>query len=426
MATTTIEDIHKLFEQYPCVSTDTRRITPGSLFFALRGASFDGNKFALSAVRMGAAYAIVDDAELIAENPCVCSKLIYVDDVLQTLQLLAAHHRKVLNIPIIAIVGSNGKTTTKELLSAVLNKRYRVTATVGNLNNHIGVPLTLLSMTHHTEVGVVEMGANAQGEIAMLCNIATPNFGIINNIGRAHLEGFGGVDGIKKGKGELYDYLLKSEGVAFVPSDDETLISMAHDRKNLQTIEYPFSLANGIKHQLEGDFNLKNIASAVAIATYFRVERNDIEQAIAEYTPQNNRSQRTITPHNILIVDCYNANPSSMEVSIKNFVSEEFSVSKAMILGDMFELGEWSKEEHKKVIERAMNNKNSEIFLVGINFTQAFESLNIDTQPDSQRVKLFPSRKELEAHLETSPLRDKAILIKGSHSVGLEHIIKML
>ncbi len=418
----TIDQIYKLFESHPTISTDTRRITPNSLFFALRGASFDGNKFALSALRMGAAYAIVDEVELTTENPCLCSKLIYVEDVLSTLQLLAAYHRKVLNIPIIAIVGSNGKTTTKELLTAVLEQRYRVTSTLGNLNNHIGVPLTLLSMNSHTEVGVVEMGANAQGEIAMLCQIATPNFGIINNIGRAHLEGFGGVEGIKKGKGELYDYLLTSGGVAFVPSDDEVLMDMAHNRSSLQTIEYPFSLSRGMKHQLEGDFNLKNIASAVAIATYFRVEHNDIERAIANYVPQNNRSQRCETPHNTLIVDCYNANPSSMEASIKNFVAEEFPRPKVMILGDMFELGEWSEEEHKRVIINAMSDHDAQIFLIGTNFTQAFDLLNID----EQRVVQLPSRIALEAYLEHSPLRGKAILIKGSHGIGLEHIIKML
>ncbi len=436
MVENSIEKIYSLFESHPSISTDTRRITPGSLFFALRGASFDGNKFALTALRMGAAYAIVDDATLVAENPCVCSNLIYVDNVLETLQELAAYHRRVLNIPIIAIVGSNGKTTTKELLNAVLSTRYRVSATLGNLNNHIGVPLTLLSMNSRTEVGIVEMGANAQGEIGMLCEIAAPNFGIINNIGKAHLEGFGGVEGIKKGKGELYDYLLKSDGVAFVPSDDGVLIEMAHQRTlhntKLNTIEYPFSLANGIMHQLEGEFNLKNIASAVAIATYFRVDSHQIEQAIAQYTPQNNRSQRIVTPHNTLIVDCYNANPSSMEVSIANFIAEEFSTPKVMILGDMFELGEWSEQEHKRVIRMAIGDEKSEIVLIGANFAKALDLLREELQSEERLniiekiVTTYPTRELLEAHLVDSPLRSRAILIKGSHGIGLEHIIEKL
>ncbi len=422
-----IDKIYRLFEQYPRISTDTRRIEPGSLFFALKGASFDGNAFALTAVRMGAAYAIIDDPKLAAENPCVCSKLIYVEDVLSTLQLLAAHHRRVLDIPIIAITGSNGKTTTKELLCAVLSTRYRVTATVGNLNNHIGVPLTLLSMTHNTEVGIVEMGANAQGEIAMLCEIAAPNYGIINNIGRAHLEGFGGEEGIKKGKGELYDYLLSTEGVAFVASDDSTLMDMAYLREGLNSVEYPFALANGIKHQLEGDYNLKNIASAVAVATYFRVERECIDSAIAEYIPQNNRSQRRVTQHNTLVIDCYNANPSSMEASIKNFLAdEESTLPKVMILGDMYELGEWSEAEHRRVIELSTSTKDAQVILVGSNFGAAFEAAHQSLGLDSDKVLLFGSRGELEGYLESSPLRNAMILIKGSRGVGLEQIINLL
>ncbi|MFR9603520.1 MAG: UDP-N-acetylmuramoyl-tripeptide--D-alanyl-D-alanine ligase [Rikenellaceae bacterium] len=417
-----IETIYKLFERYPRISTDTRRIEPSSLFFALRGASFNGNEFALAALRMGAAYAIVDDETLVAQNPCVSSKLICVDDVLRTLQLLAAHHRRVLDIPIIAITGSNGKTTTKELLCAVLSTRYRVSATVGNLNNHIGVPLTLLSMDPLTEIGIVEMGANARGEIAALCQIAAPNFGIINNVGRAHLEGFGGEEGIKKGKGELYDFLSQTQGVAFVASDDPTLIEMSQQREGLSVVEYPFALASGIKHQLEGGYNLKNIASAVAVATFFRVEREDIASVIGLYTPQNNRSQRCVTDRNTLIVDCYNANPSSMEVSIKNFLGESTELRKVMILGDMYELGGWSREEHQRVIRLAASQRGVEVLLVGSNFAEAYKELG-DLSMD---VRLFGARADLEGYLSASVYCSSMILIKGSRGVGLEQIIKLL
>ncbi len=412
-----IKRIYEVFKHHPRISTDTRRIERGSIFFALRGASFDGNDFAMQSLESGAAYAVVDRKGF-EDNP----KVIYVEDTLTALQQLATLHRRTLGIPIIAITGSNGKTTTKELLTAVLSQKFRTTATVGNLNNHIGVPLTLLSMGDTTEMGVVEMGANAQGEIAMLCRIAEPNFGIINNIGRAHLLGFGGEQGIRKGKGELYDYLLTTNGTAFVAQDDKVLMEMSHLRSGLDTVEYPITLANGINHQLEGDYNLKNIASAVAIATYFRVDKHDIDSAIANYTPQNNRSQRHITPHNRVIIDCYNANPSSMEASISNFMREESAEPKILILGDMFELGEWSEAEHQAVIKLAMSDTQAQVILVGKNFASAYTSLNVD----SKRVTLYPTRTELEQYLTLNPPKNRTILVKGSHSVGLEHIIKLL
>ncbi len=418
-----IEKLYEIYLQHPHISTDTRRIEPQSIFFALKGASFDGNKFALTALRTGAAYAVVDDPNIKDENPCVSSKIIYVEDVLRALQQLAAHHRRQLGIPIISITGSNGKTTTKELLHAVLSTKYRVSATIGNLNNHIGVPLTLLAITPTTEIGIVEMGANARGEIAFLCDIAAPDFGIINNIGRAHLEGFGGTEGIKTGKGELYDYLNNNQGVAFVASDDATLLEMAQQHTELNTIEYPFALAQGIKHHLEGDFNLKNIAAAVAVATYFRVERYDIESAIEGYIPQNNRSQRQLTQHNTLIIDCYNANPSSMEASITNFLNEErCTQQKLLILGDMFELGEWSREEHQRIIELAHKDSEAKVFLVGKNFGEAYNSLKID----DERITHFASRADLESYLTENIISERLILIKGSRGVGLEDIIRLL
>ncbi|MFI3302755.1 MAG: UDP-N-acetylmuramoyl-tripeptide--D-alanyl-D-alanine ligase [Rikenellaceae bacterium] len=408
-----IEKIYRLFVQHPKVSTDTRRIEPGSLFFALKGANFDGNTFALKALEAGAAYAIVDDKSLKGVDP----RVVCVDNVLRTLQLLAAHHRQELAIPIIAITGSNGKTTTKELLCAVLSQRYRVTATVGNLNNHIGVPLTLLSMNSSTEIGVVEMGANAQGEIAALCEIAAPDYGIINNIGRAHLEGFGGEEGIKRGKGELYRYLQAHGGVAFVAANDSVLMGMSQD---VERVEYPYAFAEGLMHQLEGDYNLKNIAAAVAIGMFFRVESEDIHLAIASYTPQNNRSQRCETEQNTLIVDCYNANPSSMEVSIMNFAKEDFGRAKAMILGDMFELGAWSAQEHLAVVALAQRSGCEKIILVGNNFGGAY------LQVSNNKIIHFPCREDLEAYLTQNPMRNYAILIKGSRAIGLEKIIKML
>ncbi len=408
-----IEKIYNLFVQHPKVSTDTRRIEPGSLFFALKGANFDGNRFALGALASGAAYAVVDDESLRDADP----RIICVDDALRTLQLLATHHRRELAIPIIAITGSNGKTTTKELLCAVLSARYRVTATVGNLNNHIGVPLTLLSMNDATEFGVVEMGANAQGEIAALCEIAAPNYGIINNIGRAHLEGFGGEEGIKRGKGELYKYLEAHDGVAFVPYGDPVLMTMS---QGVRRVEYPYSFADGITHQLEGDYNLKNIAAAVAFGIYFRVESKDIDSAIESYTPQNNRSQRNETEYNTLIIDCYNANPSSMDVSIKNVAKEDFGRAKIMILGDMFELGEWSEQEHLRVVNLARKSKCERVILVGENFG------SVSSQISDDKIINFANRKELESYLEQNPLRNYAILIKGSRAIGLEQIIKML
>ncbi len=415
-----IEKIYNIFLQYPKVSTDTRRIEPGSIFFALKGTNFDGNAFALKALAEGAAYAVVDDSTLEGAD----SRIICVDSALRTLQLLAAYHRQVLAIPIIAITGSNGKTTTKELLHVVLAQRYRVTATVGNLNNHIGVPLTLLSMNSTTEFGVVEMGANAEGEIAMLCEIASPNFGIINNIGRAHLEGFGGEEGIKRGKGELYRYLRSHDGVAFVASDDPTLMAMS---EGLERVEYSLALANGIIHQLEGEYNLRNISAAVAIGTYFRVDKDLIDLAISEYTPQNNRSQRYFSPttSNTLIIDCYNANPSSMEVSIKNFfVGPIKGAGRVLILGDMFELGEWSMQEHRRVVDlaRSYNDKSLRIFLVGENFGEVFHEF----KGDDDSILHFPSRGDLEIYLEQTPMRYSTILIKGSRAIGLEQIIKLL
>ena len=288
--------LYALFERYPAVATDSRRAGEGTIFFALRGDRFDGNRFALAALDAGAACAVVDDPAVAASaGEAYAGRIVTVDDALAALQALACEHRRRLGIPLLAIVGSNGKTTTKELVSRVLAEKYAVYATQGNLNNHIGVPLTLLAMTRDTELGVVEMGASACGEIALLCAIAEPNFGLITNVGRAHLEGFGGVEGVRRGKGELYDYLAANGGRAFVRRDDGTLVKMAAERGNLAVEFYDPAIADGVGHRLEGAFNRLNVAAAMAVGRYFGVDEERIRDAVAAYRPDNNRSQRRST-----------------------------------------------------------------------------------------------------------------------------------
>ena len=322
--------LYALFERYPAVATDSRRAGEGTIFFALRGDRFDGNRFALAALDAGAACAVVDDPAVAASaGEAYAGRIVTVDDALAALQALAREHRRRLGIPLLAIVGSNGKTTTKELVSRVLAEKYAVYATQGNLNNHIGVPLTLLAMTRDTELGVVEMGASACGEIALLCAIAEPNFGLITNVGRAHLEGFGGVEGVRRGKGELYDYLAANGGRAFVRRDDGTLVKMAAERGNLAVELYDPAIADGVGHRLEGAFNRLNVAAAMAVGRYFGVDEERIRDAVAAYRPDNNRSQRRSTARNTLVVDCYNANPSSMQASLANFSARSRSAARS-------------------------------------------------------------------------------------------------
>ena len=414
--------LYDIFRDSTGVTTDSRAISEGALFVALRGASFDGNRFAVDALNKGAAYAVVDDASVIDQAPEeLAERLFLVEDTLGALQDLAREHREVLGIPILAVAGSNGKTTTKELVSRVLAEKYEVYATRGNLNNHIGVPLTLLAMDHTTEFGVVEMGASACGEIALLTSIAKPNYGILTNIGRSHLEGFGGVEGIRRGKGELFDYLDSTGGRAFVPADDEVLSAMAAERKNMAVEYFAFATSNGVEHQLEGDYNLKNIAAAMSIGRYFDVDESRIRHAIATYTPTNNRSQRSVTDRNTLIVDCYNANPSSMRASLESFLSERSEQSRVCILGDMLELGEWSAEEHSSIVEFIAAGDFDRIWLVGKHFGQAATAV-----ADDPRVSCFASREEVAQRLETEPIEGALILVKGSHSIGLEKLIPLL
>lgn len=414
-----IETIYRHLCDHPTISIDTRKVTDGSLFFALRGASFDGNEFAIEALKSGAAFAIIDRGEISKSNPSYADRLIVVDDVLTTLQGLARHHRRTLGIEILAITGSNGKTTTKELLSRVLSRRYNnLYATRGNLNNHIGVPLTLLSMDRECDFGVVEMGASSCGEIELLCSIAEPNYGVITNIGLAHLGGFGGEMGVRRGKGELFDWLQSSGGEAFIPEENEVILTMAKERPGLKYVGYQYSLAEGITHNLEGEYNRFNIAAAVAVGEHFEIPRSSIEEAIASYIPDNNRSQRVTSETNTIIWDCYNANPSSMRASIDNFSRESFSEcqGKVMILGDMFELGEWSEQEHRRVVDLALRSDATKIYLVGKNFGAILNS------SDGEKIQHFDSRKELELELEERPIRECAILVKGSRGVGLENI----
>ena len=414
--------LYDIFRASTGVTTDSRAISEGALFFALRGASFDGNRFAVDALRKGASVAVIDDATVRENAPEeLIERLFVVEDTLRALQDLAREHREALGIPILSVAGSNGKTTTKELVSRVLAEKYEVYATRGNLNNHIGVPLTLLAMDHTTEFGVVEMGASACGEIALLASIAQPNYGILTNIGRSHLEGFGGVEGIRRGKGELFDFLNATGGRAFVPADDNVLSEMAAERENMAVEYFAFATSNGVEHQLEGDYNLKNIAAAMSIGRYFDVDENRIRHAIATYTPTNNRSQRTVTDRNTLIVDCYNANPSSMRASLESFLSERSELPRVCILGDMLELGEWSAEEHRSIVELIAAADFERIWLVGKHFTEAATTI-----ANNPRVSCFASREQAAERLETDPIEGALVLVKGSHSIGLEKLIPLL
>lgn len=427
-----MSDLYDLFAEHPRISTDSRRIVPDSIFFALRGTSFDGNRFAAEALAQGAVYAVVDDPAVAARGD---GRLILVTDVLEALHGLAREHRRELGIPILAITGSNGKTTTKELVSRVLAERFEVYATHGNLNNHIGVPLTLLSMTRNTEFGVVEMGASACGEISLLCSVAEPNYGLITNIGRAHLEGFGGPQGVRRGKGELFDYLARNGGRAFVLKEDDALVSMAAEREPLAAEYYSVSLGEGIENHLEGDYNRTNIAAAVAVGRYFDVDDERIRHAIAGYRPDNNRSQRTETARNTLVVDCYNANPSSMRAALTNFRNEPLAgrVGKVLILGDMLELGDWSQDEHEAILRLALEVPGARVLLVGSEFSAVCGTVGLSAsaessaqEPSSGPISLFPSRDELEACLEEHPISDALVLIKGSRGIGLERIVELL
>jgi len=415
-----IKDLYHLYALHFLADTDTRKIRKNTLFFGLKGVHFNGNEFAEKALRLGASYAIVDEEKYATQQ-----QIILVNDVLKTLQELANYHRNILKIPIIGITGSNGKTTSKELIHAVLSKKYRTTATKGNLNNHIGVPLTLLSMTPKTEIGIVEMGANHQKEIQFLCTLCEPDFGYITNFGKAHLEGFGGIEGVIKGKSELYDFLEKNKKTAFINPEDRlqeektkntTRGSFPADLKFLKANPFVKISFNGtqIESQLIGNYNYSNIAIAATIGLYFKVSTGNIKEAIENYIPDNNRSQIIKKDSNRIVLDAYNANPSSMKVAVENFKMIDKN-TKTVILGDMFELGATRLEEHQAIVDIVEKLGFDNAYFVGETFYK--------TKGTSM---LFKNFEELFTILKTNPLKNQSILIKGSRGMQLERLLDII
>lgn len=422
--------LYKIYCEHPEITTDSRICPKNSIFFALKGDNFNGNKFALSALEKGCSFAVVDEAEF-----AIDSRFILVENVLETLQKLAEHHRRQLQIPVIGITGTNGKTTTKELVAAVLSKKFNVLYTQGNFNNHIGVPLTLLKINAKHNIAIVEMGANHCGEIAFLTNIARPNFGLITNVGKAHLEGFGSLQGVLATKGELYDFLRNNGGTIFRNENIDCLKSIS---QNLDTITYgveaetafvsgkivdetPFvtlqwhendTTVHTVKTHFVGSYNAANMLAAVAVGLHFGVTPADIDLALSEYQPQNNRSQLIEKGDNTLIVDAYNANPTSMEAALTSFKKMNFA-KKAVILGDMLELGAQSDEEHQKVVDILEKANFDTVFLVG----KCFEKTK-------NHFQCFENVSELTAFLTQNPPKNSAILIKGSHGIGLQKLVE--
>ena len=426
-----ISTIHNLFLTCDSISIDTRNISQNSMFIAIKGDRFDANTFAEQALEKGAKYVIIDN-----ESNYIDSRTIVVNNSLETLQELAKFHRKHLNIPIIALTGSNGKTTTKELIQVVLSKKFKTKATVGNLNNHIGVPLTLLSFTSETEIGIVEMGANHQKEIEFLCELATPNFGYITNFGKAHLEGFGGVEGVIKGKSEMYQYLEKSNSIAFINLEDPIQVEKT---KKIKT--YTFSNANTnanvkidhitanpfveisynnnlIKSQLIGLYNANNLIAALSMGRYFDISEALIKEALEAYNPTNNRSQIITKGSNQIILDAYNANPSSMMVALQNF-TQLSGTNKIMILGDMFELGDESLAEHHFIIHSELIDPSIKCYFVGKAFYE-----NKITRDNFIFCNTY---EDFEEHFKILPAPlDSLILIKGSRGMALERSLDLL
>ena len=425
-----IIDLYDLFIHNPQITTDSRNCPKGSIFFALKGDKFDGNQYAGKALASGCVYAVIDNPDYY-----IGERTILVDNVLKTLQQLAHHHRKVLGLPIIGITGTNGKTTTKELLAAVLSTKFNLLYTEGNFNNHIGVPLTLLRLTHDHEMAVIEMGASHPGDIKELVDIVHPNYGIITNVGRAHLEGFGSFEGVIRTKGELYDYIRRSKGKIFIKKENEYLQSIA---KGIEQITYgngddafasgqvvscdPFLVFNwkqqGKLHTVEthmiGSYNLDNVLAAVAVGRFFKIPAERISRAIAAYEPSNNRSQFKKTENNELIIDAYNANPSSMKVALDNFITMPVQ-PKAIILGDMRELGPTSDELHAEVVEQIKKGQFDKVFLCGEHFSKV-----------GKEFSPFATTEAMVEELRKQPLKGYHILIKGSHSMGLEKLADIL
>jgi len=434
----TIEALYDLFLKANCsVTSDTRKLEKGSIFFSLKGPNFNANEFASKAIEGGCAYAIVDE-EKYANN----ATIFLVEDGLKALQKLATYHRKKFSFPFLAITGSNAKTTHKELINAVLSKKYNTLATEGNLNNHIGVPLTLLKLRPHHEFAIIEMGANHQGEIDELCNIADPDFGLITNIGKAHLEGFGGIEGVKKGKSELYKYIQKKHAKVFTNGDDEVLHELARENDKIsygttklydtigkyisdgETVSFKWTTRYGdkdwnklplVKTQITGKYNFINCLAAVCIGHYFQVEEQLINEALSGYVPAMNRSQMVKTKTNAILLDAYNANPNSMKVAIENF-ADYSADNKWLLLGDMFELGEYSKVEHQSIVDLLQSKKLNNIILVGTEFQ------TLENNP----FKTFKTTAECLENIRINKIENATILIKGSRGMKMESLQEAL
>lgn len=449
-----ISGLYKVFKKCGTVSTDSRTLKGGELFFALKGENFDGNLYALKALEAGAAYAVVSDPEIAGKSPKDedgNSRLILVEDTLKTLQELARWHRSMTFVDgkpltVIALTGTNGKTTTKELIRAVLSVKYNVTATEGNLNNSIGVPLTLLKINDKTEIAVVEMGASHPGDIKELVSVALPNYGLVTNVGKAHLLGFGSFEGVKKTKGELYDYIQRTADKVFINADNPYLCEMASERPDLQQIRYGLDyygakvLPSSPEHpylrlilpsdegaiqidtHLIGAYNADNVISAIAVGRHFGVSCKDAAKAVGDYVPSNNRSQLIRTASNTLIVDAYNANPTSMEAALENFSAIEAG-DKAVLLGNMLELGEDSQKEHENVVRKIAGMGLDLAVLVGEEFRKAVRSAGFH---DNDAFKCFATSKEAADYLKDNPLENHCILVKGSRGTKMETVVPML
>jgi UDP-N-acetylmuramoyl-tripeptide--D-alanyl-D-alanine ligase len=424
-----IDQLYSIYLQYPSVQTDTRKLQKGDLFFALKGSNFNGNQFASQAIERGAAYAIIDEEAF--EIP---GKTILVRDVLNALQQLAKHHRQQFSIPFIAITGSNGKTTTKELIHVILSSTYKTYTTEGNLNNHIGVPLTILKIRQDAEIAIIEMGANHLGEIASYCTITLPTHGLITNCGKAHLEGFGSEEGVRKGKGELYDYLRTNHRTAFVMWDYEYLQKMSGgitqvikygtkegdvtgellESDPFLSVQFHKGFSGNIQTQLVGSYNLPNVLAAVTVGRFFNVSEEHIRQSIESYVPSNSRSQLMHKGSNKIILDAYNANPSSMKAAIDNFSKTEGN-GKMLVLGAMAELGQDSMQEHQSLIEEIQKHPWKDVLLVGGDFLKL-----------RHPYRSFTSATEAGLWLQEQNVQDSYLLIKGSRSAQMEKVLAYL
>jgi len=430
-----ISTLYSIFKENSIICIDSRKVESGCIFFALKGDNVDGNKYASQAIADGASYAVIDDKDMLDGG-----QMILVEDVLETLQQLATYHREQLKIPLICITGTNGKTTTKELTAKVLSKKFNTIATLGNFNNHLGVPLSILRISSETEVAVIELGANHVGEIDFLCGIAQPTHGLITNIGKAHLEGFGDLEGVKEAKSELYKYLQKNGGKAFVNYDNEMLRELAGEMNVVsygtasgctcqgtlvsveRYLQLSYHLEEGaqdvskINSQLMGAYNFENVLAAICIGSFFQVPAAGIVAAIEDYVPNNSRSQEIQTATNHVIMDAYNANPMNMRAALESF-SGQVKSERAVILGDMLELGSYAQEEHRAIVEYLIAQSYDRVILVGEAFSKVSSML---------RCENFATVKEARTWLESFPINGMTILVKGSRGIGLEALLDKL